>query len=881
MLSTRELLAIAVLSGAMSTAQTTALAQGDLHEPLISTSFETSDGSFDRSVCEPQWHSWGGVPGLGASIDTVVIWDSDGDGPAVKELIAAGDFPGYAGERYNRLARWNGINWEPFGAAGIGSPSSSFVSLFVWHENGSSSAPSQLVATGDFTKLGSTVVNRIARWDGTAWHPLGSGFTSIPRDMCLWDSDGPGPLPMQLTVVVGSGARRWDGATWQLIGEGVSLPGGVPSLDAITTWDPDGDGPQPPTLVVAGKFSAAGTVAASNIAIWNGTQWEPLGAGTGDQVWDLATWDQDGEGPSGPLLIASGAFTTVGGMSARRIASWDGSQWSPLSTGLNGWTVSLATWDPDGDGPQTDQLIAGGSFSTAGGVPAPNIARWDGVQWTSLGPGLSGSQVKEIVGWDMDQDTSTPDQLVASGGGLAGDVDVDEVARWDGSKWHPFGLGLSNGVRALIEWDPESAHGERRVAAGGFFRSAGGVAVNKIAAWLSGEWQSMAGGAPSGSVSALIEWDPDGEGPMMTRLIAAGSFTSIGGQAHNRISQWDGAHWYGLGSGASSSVTCLGLWDPDGHGPLSQALIAGGNFAHIGGVTVNRVGAWNGTVWQSLGGGVFGGDVQSVTSWDLDGPGPASPHLVVAGYITGTGNGLAKFIASWNGEQWMALGSGTNSSVNAVISWDPDQEGPETPLLIAGGRFTTAGGTPANYIARWDGSNWLPMGTGFNGVVEALAIWDPDGDGSQSHQLIAAGAFTSAGATQVSRIARWNGSEWLPLGDGLNETVYAMASWDPDGDGPMPTRLVVGGDFTVAAGIPAGYIAWWGCPVPPPCPADVNADTLVDILDFLDFIDAFGACNGQPAPCGGSAGTAADYNADTLVDILDFLDFLDNFGNGC
>ena len=40
--------------------------------------------------------------------------------------------------------------------------------------------------------------------------------------------------------------------------------------------------------------------------------------------------------------------------------------------------------------------------------------------------------------------------------------------------------------------------------------------------------------------------------------------------------------------------------------------------------------------------------------------------------------------------------------------------------LYAGGSFTTAGGVDANYIARWDGANWSPLGAGTNNQVFAL-----------------------------------------------------------------------------------------------------------------------------------------------------------------
>lgn len=71
----------------------------------------------------------------------------------------------------------------------------------------------------------------------------------------------------------------------------------------------------------------------------------------------------------------------------------------------------------------------------------------------------------------------------------------------------------------------------------------------------------------------------------------------------------------------------------------------------------------------------------------------------------------------------------------------------------------------------------------------------------------------------------------------------------------------------------------WLADLPSPCPGDYNADTLQDVLDFLDFMDDFGACEGQPAPCGSIAN--ADFNGDTLIDVLDFLDFIDAFGGGC
>jgi hypothetical protein len=59
--------------------------------------------------------------------------------------------------------------------------------------------------------------------------------------------------------------------------------------------------------------------------------------------------------------------------------------------------------------------------------------------------------------------------------------------------------------------------------------------------------------------------------------------------------------------------------------------------------------------------------------------------------------------------------------------------------IVAGGEFTTAGGLTASRIARWNGSSWSPLGAGMNGPVHALTVM-PNGD------LVAGGASPPPGA---------------------------------------------------------------------------------------------------------------------------------------
>src|SRR5947208_2961465 len=43
--------------------------------------------------------------------------------------------------------------------------------------------------------------------------------------------------------------------------------------------------------------------------------------------------------------------------------------------------------------------------------------------------------------------------------------------------------------------------------------------------------------------------------------------------------------------------------------------------------------------------------------------------------------------------------------------------------------------------------------------------------------------------------------------NGAEATVYASTTWDPDGAGPQPEMLVVGGDFFTVEGVFCGCIA--------------------------------------------------------------------------
>src|SRR5437016_5069875 len=88
--------------------------------------------------------------------------------------------------------------------------------------------------------------------------------------------------------------------------------------------------------------------------------------------------------------------------------------------------------------------------------------------------------------------------------------------------------------------------------------------------------------------------------------------------------------------------------------------------------------------------------------------------------------------------------------------------------LYAGGEFTTAGGSAANRIAKWDGSSWSALGSGMNGTVVALALSGSD--------LYAGGGFTTAGGKVSAYIARAY-LPILPTLSVLRSGTNVMISW--------------------------------------------------------------------------------------------------------
>ena len=411
--------------------------------------------------------------------------------------------------------------------------------------------------------------------DGT-----GASVISLPQGTTTHDVDGFGTAYKSVAIVLAHAPlKRYAGSRSAVedIGDAVvTISGRVQQeMPVVPDWQALGSGSVQvgpvfalavynDKLVAGGEFVTTG-VYAQNLAQWNGTNWASLCQNGSGGMGNSMYWGSmvRALGVYGGELLAGGAFDSVCGQNANRVARWDGMAWAPLASGIPRLSFQ---WPPDPDPRSVDalathegQLIAGGDFVVYGwsegwrDSEASNIARWNGAEWAAMGdtPG------------PVDALTTYSGELIA-GGQWAG------LIRWTGSDWRSWGGNRDPACIIAL-----SVYGGELIVAGTFY--ALGPQLDYVASWNGTSWARLGSGT-NGPVQALMVYNGD--------LIAGGSFTTAGGLSVNHIARWNGASWAPLGTGMNGGVCALAIY----HGEL----IAGGSFTAAGGKPVGNIARWPG-----------------------------------------------------------------------------------------------------------------------------------------------------------------------------------------------------------------------------------------------------------------------------------------------
>lgn len=426
--------------------------------------------------------------------------------------------------------------------------------------------------------------------------------------------------------------------------------------------------------------------------------------------------------------------------------------------GVDAW-VKAITMLPDGS------VAIGGSFDRAAGVPAKNVAAFDGTAWRALG------EINRTV-WGLAVDDAGV--LWALTGYLGGGLPFVEY--WDGTTWTVVdGIDASGmvGITAI----------DGGIAVYGRAAQVSGVATYGVAVWDGTSWAGL--GLGSGNdVAGLVR--------TATGFCAAGliGVAAQGLADRNGLACWDGSTWTEVGEpipgwgGALAQGSDGRWWIGGGQWQLGSTVIYGVGFLDSDGT------------WQPLDGGLVGtgsdprGFANSI-AFDSSG------GVDVAGSFVGAGPDRvpAANLARWTPELgWQPLaapgisGGDLTSSVFAMVA-DGDRmhvggsfaavgqmaaadvatiepDGTVTQLIGDGGALG-ARGEAVDLIASGDSVVVAGRVTADSIVAAPMAtfdqIWHRMPDPPTSN--VVAEAVRSDGSLVVSGdgIYDWNGSVWTTL----------------------------------------------------------------------------------------------------------------------
>lgn len=271
---------------------------------------------------------------------------------------------------------------------------------------------------GNFTTINSATYNYIVRWNKST-SVISALSTQGLNGQCgsiAVNSSGTTLYAVgDFTSAGGTTGRnrvaRWNGTTWSAMGTGLNSTGTCVLIDGATNF-----------VYVGGHFTTAGGVSCNRVAMWNGTTWSALGSGLNGSVRSIAIYNN--------LLYVGGDFSTAGGISANRIACYNltTTTWSALGSGITGTGASVYCLEATNNG----KIIAGGTFTAAGGVSVLNVAMWNGSTWSAMSTGVGGgTDVVYTATTNLSNSAVYVGGAFMNAGGLSNNV--YNVAKWSGS----------------------------------------------------------------------------------------------------------------------------------------------------------------------------------------------------------------------------------------------------------------------------------------------------------------------------------------------------------------------------------------------------------------------------------------------------------------
>lgn len=216
----------------------------------------------------------------------------------------------------------------------------------------------------------------------------------------------------------------------------------------------------------------------------------------------------------------------------------------------------------------------------------------------------------------------------------------------------------------------------------------------------------------------------------------------------------------------------------------TQVLYLGGHFKYLGGVEVNAIGSWDGQQIDSLQGGQDGCNlfncqtIKSMTMYD------GKLHVEIPNLYV---NDLEPInsIGIWENDQWTSIDSGIPKGV--IYNMQEYQDD-----LYAMGRWSHSNQDSIYGIIKWNKKKWNSVEFPFYSYDgDIITIFDAT---ILENELYVGGNFRNTDAS-VKDVAKYDGSNWYPVGNGVNggaDDVTTITSYQGD--------IYIGGDFRASSG---------------------------------------------------------------------------------
>ncbi len=559
----------------------------------------------------------------------------------------------------HRVLKWNGSTWTP-----MGDTLPNVVRALAVHEG-------ELYA-GLRTSFENRGESPLYKWDGQTWVSCGTP-TGVPmvNVRSLQSHGGRLFVGGSFFPDIQAGAfpqavYEYDEGTWSPTGDAIHsdqlpltpyLPFGIQGVHDMAVFQAE--------LHVTGNFVQEGT-AIAGLAKWNGVSWERLPSiGTGHNMivhddrlvvvgviahatitgsryflgaWNGSSWDavdnaDPAQSPTDPtgIALASHGNDLIVCQDYSPDSNWRGLWSAPPAPTVRAWSgASWRTLIP-GESPSApvrafieheDQLIVGGEFQFVGGQAAASVATWDGQSWSHMGRGLDPVFLEGVEQFINYQGT-----LVASGA-FAVDDAISNIAQWDGTEWQPLAEGLEGHVQAVIEFEG------KLVAATSFDRNN----INghsELHAWDGAQWTSTLPDATGGHIFALAIYNDE--------LIAAGSFTNIGGIMNTTVARWTNGFWQPVDPTIRGQIETMAVFEGD--------LYMGGRFVPLINGDEYGLAVWTGTGSASLMAN-HGVSTHYLYKYGIDDMVVSESGLHVTGLFGELDGYSTPLVATWDGTQW-------------------------------------------------------------------------------------------------------------------------------------------------------------------------------------------------------------------------------------